>query len=187
MAAHTGEPPPIFHGFDAHRGTVLGDESGPSALLGHRILHFATHGLVDAADPTLAGLVLSLYDAEGRPRSGFLPARDLHDVRFDADLVVLSACRTALGEEIRGADLVGLGQGFFAAGAQALVVSLWDVDDRATAELMVRFYGHLFAEDGSDTYGSDTAEALRRAQLELRDEGMSALHWGAFVVLGSAR
>ena len=124
--------------------------------------------------------MLSLYDAAGRPRDGLLRARDLHRLRLSADLVVLSACRTALGQEIRGEGLVGLADGFFAAGANHLVVSLWDVDDRATTELMTRFYRHLLLG------GRSPAAALRHAQRELREqaEWRSPAYWAAFVAVG---
>ncbi len=170
--------PPIYRSFDAGRELVTGGSLGD-----FRILHFATHGVADAEDPALAGLVLSLYDAAGRPRDGLLRARDLHRLRLSADLVVLSACRTALGQEVRGEGLVGLASGFFAAGANHLVVSLWDVDDRATAELMTRFYRHLLLA------GRAPADALRRAQQELRDqtEWRSPAYWAAFVAIGDWR
>ncbi|MEM7587645.1 MAG: CHAT domain-containing protein, partial [Acidobacteriota bacterium] len=155
----TGVAPPIHLGFDARRELVTRGE-----LDAFRILHFATHGIVDAEDPALAGLVLSLYGEDGLRRDGLLRTRDLYPLRLGAELVVLSACRTALGQEIRGEGLVGLADAFFAAGANQLVVSLWDVEDRPTAELMVRFYRHLLLE------GRSAGEALRRAQLELRGE-----------------
>ncbi len=171
----SGVAPPIHRGFDASRELVTG-----GGLADYRILHFATHGLADAQDPALAGLVLSLYDAAGHPRDGLLRARDLYRLRLSADLVVLSACRTALGQEVRGEGLVGLAGGFFAAGANHLVVSLWDVDDRATAELMSRFYRHLLLA------GRGPAGALRHAQLELRGhpEWRSPAYWAAFVAVG---
>ncbi len=171
----SGVAPPIYVGAGASRELITGGGLGD-----FRILHFATHGLADAEDSGLAGLVLSLYDAKGRSRDGLLRARDLHRLRLSADLVVLSACRTALGQEIRGEGLVGLADGFFAAGASHLVVSLWDVDDRATAELMARFYRHLLID------GQRPAGALRHAQQELRGETewRSPAYWAAFVAVG---
>ena len=169
--------PPIYHGVDASRDFVSSGQ-----LRSYQIVHLATHGLLDTEDPALASLVLSLFDAEGRNLDGLLPARDLYDLRLDANLVVLSACSTALGQPIRGEGLVGLAHGFFAAGASQLVVSLWEVDDHATSELMVRFYRHLLKE------GRNPAQALRLAQLELREisKWSSPRYWGAFVVLGDA-
>ncbi len=166
---------PVVSGFDATRELVTG-----GSLDGFRLLHFASHALVDADDPALAGLLLSLYRADGRPQDGLLRARDLYGLRLSAELVVLSACQTALGQQVRGEGVVGLADGFFAAGANQLIVSLWEVDDRATAELMSRFYNHLLL------HGRRAADALRRAQHELRDETRwaSPAYWGAFIALG---
>ena len=175
IAEQAGVETETFPGFEAHRELVTGGTLDP-----FRILHFATHGVVDAEDPALAGLVLSLYDAQGQPRDGLLRTRDLYRHPLAADLVVLSACRTALGQEIRGEGLVGLADAFFAAGARQLVVSLWDVDDRATAALMTRFYRHLLLHQRGP------AAALHHAQAELRHETewRSPSHWAAFVAVG---
>lgn len=166
---------PVVSGFDATRELVTG-----GSLDGFHLLHFASHALVDTDDPALAGLLFSLYRADGQPRDGLLRSRDLHGLRLSADLVVLSACQTALGQQIRGEGVVGLAEGFFAAGASQLVVSLWEVDDRATAELMSRFYTHLLL------HGRRASDALSYAQRELRDETewTSPAHWAAFVALG---
>ncbi len=177
IASHIAGRPgvPVVSGFAATRELVTG-----GSLDGFHLLHFASHALVDADDPALAGLLLSLYRADGRPRDGLLRSRDLYGLRLSADLVVLSACQTALGQQIRGEGVVGLVDGFFVAGASQLVVSLWEVDDRATAELMSRFYTHLLL------HGRRAADALRHAQRELRDETewSSPAYWAAFVALG---
>ena len=169
-------PGPTFlaTGFAANRQMVLDGE-----LSGYRILHFATHGTFDTEMPELSSLVLSRFDAEGRPVDGELRAYEIFTLRLPADLVVLSACRTALGREIRGEGLVGLARGFMEAGASRVLVSLWDVDDKATAELMRHFYRALFA-------GEIPSQALRLAQLELaKNSEWSAPHyWAAFVLLG---
>ena len=173
-STHLSIDPQIFSAFEANRELITG-----GGLNDYRLLHFATHGLVDAGDSALASLVLSLYSPDGTPRSGLLPARDLFDLELGADLVVLSACRTAIGQPIRGEGLVGLSQGFLAAGASHLVVSLWDVDDRSTADLMVHFYDFLFEQGGAP------ARALRRAQLEFeRQNPGSSSRWGAFIAIG---
>ena len=121
--------------FQATRATVLG-----SALEDYRIVHFATHGLIDAERPELSGLVLSLVNDRGAPQDGLLRLHDIFNMRLNADLVVLSACQTALGKEIKGEGLVGLTRGFMYAGAPRVVASLWQVSDVATAELMKKFY-----------------------------------------------
>ena len=104
------------------------------------IVHFATHGVLDSEHPDLSGLVLSLVDEKGTPQDGFLRMHEIYNLRLPADLVVLSACQTALGREIRGEGLVGLTRGFMYAGARSVVASLWQVDDESTAELMKLFY-----------------------------------------------
>jgi CHAT domain-containing protein len=125
---------------------------------------------------------LSQFDATGSPRNGFLQAHDVYSLRLNADLVVLSGCETALGREIRGEGLIGLVQGFLYAGARNLLVSLWQVPDRATAELMTRFYGHVLND------GLSPAAALRKAQVSLAAERRwnDPYFWGAFIVLGSS-
>ncbi len=100
--------------FAARRDQVLGDR-----LASFRIVHFATHGSIDASRPALSGLVLSQVDPQRTPLEGMLRLGDIYGLRLGADLVVLSGCRTALGEEIRGEGLVGLSRGFFYAGAPA--------------------------------------------------------------------
>ena len=155
-------------GFDATREVVTG-----GALAGFSILHFNGHGRPD-------GLLLTRFDRRGRPRPGWLTAEQVRDLEFDADLVVLSACQTALGREVRGEGLVGLSHSFLAAGASSVLASLWSVDDQATAALMDRFYRELLV------HGRPPAEALRLAQLSLRSEPRwrSPYYWGGFVLQG---
>lgn len=162
-------------GFEATREAVL---AGRLAM--HRIVHFATHGVLDDRDPRRSGLVLSERDAQGRALDPYLRVHDLRRVRLDADLVVLSACRTGLGTDLRGEGLVGLTQGFLQAGALRVIVSLWAVDDRATAAFMQAFYRALLLRD------LPPAQALRAAQLELlrQPEFAAPQHWGAFAYLG---
>jgi CHAT domain-containing protein/tetratricopeptide (TPR) repeat protein len=164
--------------FDASLDRVKGESLGS-----YRYIHLATHGLLNNRHPELSGLVFSLVDAEGRPRDGFLPAYDVYNLRLNADLVVLSACQTALGEDIRGEGLVGLARGFMYAGAARVVSSLWSVPDSATAELMRRFYrgmlvGHL-----------PPAAALRAAQRSIRAEPRwsAPYYWAGFVIQGEWR
>jgi CHAT domain-containing protein len=109
-----------------------------------------------------------------------LSVHDIYRLKLNADVVVLSACDTALGREVRGEGLLGLTQGFMYAGAKSLVVSLWKVSDRATAELMTRFYAHLLRD------GQSPAEALRNAQVSIASERRwsNPYYWGAFVLIG---
>jgi CHAT domain-containing protein len=149
----------------------------------YRIVHFATHGLLNSEHPELSGLVLSLVDADGKTRDGFLRMHEIFNLQLPADLVVLSACQTALGKEIKGEGLMGLTRGFLYAGAERVVASLWQVDDLATAELMKRFYNGMLKE------GMRPAAALRAAQLEIMKQKRwsSPYYWGAFTLQGEWR
>lgn len=164
-------------GFEATEDLLTGGLPG-----GFRILHLATHGEIDASGGGRSRLIFSRVDADGRPRNGTLYADQLYGLDLPCDLVVLSACRTALGEEIRGEGLVGLAHGFFHAGGSRLVVSLWSVDDAATSELMTLFYRELLA-------GAGPAAALRAAQRGVRREPAwrAPYYWAPFVLEGDWR
>jgi CHAT domain-containing protein len=131
----------------------------------------------------LSGLVLSLVDEGGRQQDGFLRLQDIYNMRLSADLVVLSACRTALGRQIEGEGLVGLTRGFMYAGVPRVVASLWQVDDSATAELMREFYRGIFKE------GLRPAAALRAAQRKIAAEPRWAapFFWAGFTLEGEWR
>jgi CHAT domain-containing protein/Tfp pilus assembly protein PilF len=162
-------------GFEASRRHVLDTDWRP-----YRWLHFATHGLIHTGRPALSGLVLSLVAKDGRPQDGFLSLEDVYNLELASDLVVLSGCETALGREVRGEGLVGLTQGFFQAGANGLAVSLWRVGDRATAELMERFYRALLTD------GLPPAAALAQAQRSIAGERRwrDPYYWASFVYQG---
>ena len=127
--------------FEASRATATSDQ-----LSQYRYIHFATHGLADSERPELSTIVLSLYDEQGRPQDGFLRAHEVYNLELPAELVTLSACETGLGKLTRGEGLVSLTRGFMYAGAARVVVSLWSVNDRATAELMTKFYRRMLVE-----------------------------------------
>ena len=162
-------------GFAASRDRLFSSE-----LAGFRIVHIATHGIIDNERPEFSGIVLSLFDEQGNSQNGFLRLRDIYNLKLPADLVVLSACSTALGKDVKGEGLIGLTQGFMHAGAAGVVASLWKVDDEATAELMKRFYTALFKK------GLPPAAALRDAQLELKkySRWQSPYYWAGFVIQG---
>ena len=149
----------------------------------YKIIHFATHGLLNSINPELSGIVLSMLDKQGNSLNGFLRLHDIFNLDFSADLVVLSACQTGLGKHIRGEGLVGLTRGFMYAGTPRLLVSLWNVDDDATAGLMSKFYELMLKQKLSPT------EALRRAQLEMVSETTwkSPYYWSAFTLQGEWR
>jgi CHAT domain-containing protein len=161
--------------FDASRETALGEDVAAAG-----ILHIASHGLLNSRHPELSGVVLSLVDRHGRPRDGFLQTRDIYKLRLSADLVVLSACQTALGKEVRGEGLLGLSRGFMYAGAPRVVASLWKVPDRATSELMKQFYRGILEKRLTP------AAALAAAQRTIRRERMWAdpYYWAAFTLQG---
>jgi CHAT domain-containing protein/Tfp pilus assembly protein PilF len=164
-------------GFAASRQMVAG-----GALRGFRILHFATHGILNDRQPLLSSLALSRLDAAGRPVAGDLTAVEIYDLDLPAELVTLSACETALGREVPGEGLVsGLPRAFLYAGAARVVVSLWPVEDRATRDLMTHFYRGLFAQ------GLAPARALQEAQRILRQAGRPPHQWAGFVLLGDWR
>jgi CHAT domain-containing protein len=146
----------------------------------YRILHFATHGLLNSERPELSGLIFSLVDQKGRQQDGFLRLHEIYNLQLNADLVVLSACETGLGKEIKGEGLIGLTRGFMYAGVPRVVASLWKVDDFATAELMKLFYQRMLKD------GLPAGAALRAAQLELsrQKRWASPYYWAGFVLHG---
>jgi CHAT domain-containing protein/tetratricopeptide (TPR) repeat protein len=165
-------------GFDASRATATSGE-----LSRYRIVHFATHGLLNSEYPDLSGLVLSLVDRNGAAQDGFLRMHEIYNLQLPADVIVLSACQTALGKEIKGEGLIGLTRGFMYAGAERVVASLWQVDDLATAELMMRFYRGMLKDR------MRPAAALRAAQIEMMKHNRWArpYFWAAFVIQGEWR
>ena len=164
--------------FEASKATATGGR-----LSQYRIVHFATHGLINSRHPELSGIVLSLVDQQGRPQDGFLRLHDVYNLKLDADLVVLSGCRTAVGKDVRGEGLIGLTRGFMYAGAPRVVASLWDVRDEATAELMKRFYEAMLRQR------MPPAAALRAAQLSMTREKRweAPYYWAGFVLQGEWR
>ena len=163
-------------GFGANR-----EAATSPAIAGYRVVHFATHALLDDKRPQLSGLVLSLLNERGEARDGFLRLYDVYNLNLSAELVVLSACRTGIGKRVRGEGLVGLTRGFMYAGAGRVVASLWKVDDEATAALMKNFYRRLLRER------VPAATALRLAKLDLmraREQWQSPYYWAGFILEG---
>ena len=154
-----------------------------SKLNQFRILHFATHGFVNDANPELSGIVLSLVNQQGKDIRGYLRLGDLFNLDYPADLIVLSACETGLGKEIRGEGLVGLTRGLMYAGAERLMVSLWKVSDEGTAVFMQEFYKEMLQN------GKSANEALRVTQLKMwkQEKWRNPNYWAAFAFLGEWR
>lgn len=168
----------VRFGFEANRAAALRPELGQ-----YRILHFATHSYFNSSRPELSGIFLSTVDATGRPQNGLLLAHDVYNMKLRADLVVLSTCSPGLGKEVKGEGMVDFARAFMYAGAPRLVVSLWNVDDMFTAELMTRFYRGMLKER------LPPSAALRQAQLSLLREKKfeSPYAWGGFVLQGDWR
>jgi CHAT domain-containing protein/tetratricopeptide (TPR) repeat protein len=168
-------------GFKASRDHVFDGDLGR-----YRYLVFATHAVMDDRWPELSGIVLSTLDHRGKSRPGYLALHDIYDLELSADLVVLSACETAVGRAARGEGLLSLARGFLQAGAAQVLASLWRVDDQATARLMERVNQGLLAQD------LDPEDALRRAVTAFREDPRNArrghpYYWAGFVVIGDWR
>lgn len=164
--------------FDANLENI-----GGKNLADYRILHFATHGFLDTSKPAESGLIFSLFDENGRERNGFLNLDSIYNLDISSELVVISACQTALGKDIRGEGLIGLSRGFLYAGSDRVAASLWKVDDSATAEFMKLFYRNHLEKNMS------TSAALRQAKLEMMKipRYRSPFYWSAFTLLGDWR
>jgi CHAT domain-containing protein len=145
------------------------------------LFHFALHGVVDRRFPELSGLYLSTTDNQGNPINGFLSATEIAQLNLNAQLVVLSACDTAVGRTLSGEGTLSLAWSFLAAGSSRVISSLWQVSDRSTAELMSMFYQFL-VEDGLSP-----AKALRQAQLSMyrTRRTRNPYHWAGFVLIGA--
>jgi CHAT domain-containing protein len=168
----------VATGFDATR-----EKLAEVDLAQYAILHIATHGILDPKRPEKSGLFFTMVNRNGQAQNGFLGLQDVYRLQAPVDLVVLSACRTGLGKDVRGEGLIGLTRGFMYAGAASVVASLWKVDDEATAELMKRFYANMLRE------GMTPAAALRAAQNSIRQQPQwsSPYYWAAFTLQGDYR
>ncbi|HOI73688.1 MAG TPA: CHAT domain-containing protein [Syntrophales bacterium] len=158
---------------------LLRERAKASVLTGRAgqfdMIHFAAHGVFDPDDPLGSALLLAGDDAG----SGWLRARDLYNLNLNADLVTLSACETALGKITKGDDVVGFTRGFLYAGAGSIVSTLWKVDDRATKDLMLDFYGRILK--------TDKGEALRQAQRNAMKRHPHPFYWASFQLTGNSQ
>jgi CHAT domain-containing protein len=161
--------------FKASRETAMSKE-----LSQYRIIHFATHGVLDLEHPELSGIVLSMVNEKGEPQDGYLRLHEIYNLNLPAELAVLSACQTGIGKQIKGEGLIALTRGFMYAGAKSVVASLWKVDDAATSELMAEFYKQMF------TNKLKAAAALRAAQVKMSQEKrwQSPYYWAGFFIQG---
>lgn len=168
----------VMTGFSATREQVLSH-----GISDYKIIHFATHGLINEERPELSGIVLSRFDENGRPRNEFVRLQDIYGLDLSADLVVLSACDTGIGKEVKGEGVMNLTNSFMKVGARSVVSTLWKVDDNATVELMKNFYESLAKENATPS------KALRDAQIKLSKNSIynSPFYWAAFTVQGDFR
>lgn len=148
----------------------------------YRVIHIATHGLLDADRPQFTGVVLSLVG--NKTADGFLRTDEVFNLKLGSPLVMLSACETGLGKERKGEGVMGLSRAFMYAGAPTVGVSLWSVADQSTAELMTEFYKRLLASDSASA-----SVAMRDAQLAMiKGKKYSApFYWAPFVLVGDWR
>lgn len=165
---------------------ALGHEASLTTALSpqlsqYQTVHFATHGCLNQDVPQFSGLALSAYSSQGETQDNILRLNSIYNLVLPAELVVLSACETGLGEELAGEGLVSLTRGFMYAGAKRVVVSFWAVNDSSTSELMSKFYEKMYQDK------LRPGAALRAAQLEMWQKGgdwQDPYHWAAFTVQG---
>lgn len=167
-----------FTDFSARAADASGD-----ALKGFKIIHFATHSVVDGDHPELSRIVFSLVSKDGKPQTpGYLMLKDIYRMQLSSDLVVLSSCRGASGKEQPGEGPMSLSRAFLFAGSKAVVAPLWEVDDEATAQFMGRFYKYTFQNH------LPPISALKRAQDDFRTHPSARLHnpyyWASFELYG---
>jgi CHAT domain-containing protein len=176
LARASGGQADVWLDFDANEANLHARK-----LDGYRVLHFATHGLLDAERPQFTGLALSLVGQT--EADGFLRVDEVFNLRLGSPLVMLSACETGLGKERRGEGVIGLTRAFMYAGAPTVGVSLWSVGDKSTAELMPEFYRRLLA-------GREGAPAAMRASQLAMIAGKrysAPFYWSPFVIVGDWR
>jgi CHAT domain-containing protein len=166
--------------FEADYATAASPQLGE-----YRLVHFATHGLLNSTHPELSGILLSLVDEAGNPQpQGLLRLGEIYNLKLPVELIVLSGCQTALGQDVQGEGLVGLTRGFMYAGSPRVIASLWKVDDMATADLMKSFYQGMLGRQKLSA-----AAALRQAQRQMwqTNKGRNPFYWAAFVLQGEWR
>jgi CHAT domain-containing protein/tetratricopeptide (TPR) repeat protein len=156
-------------GFEASRGTFLSRD-----LSRYRIIHIGAHAVSDVEAPRLSTIFLSTFDRSGQTIAGDVFSGELLLRRLNADIVVLSACDTALGREVAGEGLIGLRYAALAAGAKSVIASLWQVPDRPAADLMAAFYTHLVRDHEPPAIA--LADAMREARQRFQDPAL----WGSF-------
>ncbi len=184
LLRQNGVQPGVFLDLDANESLFRTRD-----LQGYQFVHLATHGLLNADHPESSGLLLSLV---GNPpeMDGFLRTREIFNLRLGSPIVMLSACKTGLGQLRKGEGLIGLTRAFVYAGARDVGVSLWPVDDNSTAQLMSGFYGRLLLPKDTSASSSTTAQnpaaALRMAQIDMINgrKYSPPYFWAPFILVG---
>ncbi|HYG82692.1 MAG TPA: CHAT domain-containing protein, partial [Pyrinomonadaceae bacterium] len=149
----------------------------------YRVLHFATHALLDDSNPMYSRILLA-SEPDGSPEDGLLEAWEVMKLDLSAELIVLSACQTARGRVAPGEGVIGISWALFVAGSPAAVVSQWEVDSERSTDLMVEFHANLLGPRRAQT----KAEALRRAALKLlRGRYSHPAYWAGFILVGDGR
>ena len=167
-----------YEGFDARHDVALG-----SSLNDYRIIHFATHGIFNNGSPERSGIVLSSFKEDGELQRGLLSPADVFNMSLDStELVVLSGCRTGWSDEVRREALSGLTGSFISAGSERVLVSLWSVQDQATAELMSRFYHEMLGRHDPLSASQAITKVQRSMWTEL--QWQSPYYWAAFSLQG---
>jgi tetratricopeptide (TPR) repeat protein len=148
------------------------------SLSEYRILHLATHGVLDERRPDFSGIILSLVGEDRHPVFGYLSTHDVASLDLHFDLVVLSACDSAAGVNLSGEGVTGLNHAFLSAGARRVVSTVWAADDEVSKELMTAFYRGMLRD------GQDPSEALRRSQMEIMRNSRNAApyYWAGFII-----
>jgi CHAT domain-containing protein len=142
------------------------------------VIHIASHGIADKNDYRNSGIFFSNSDGALGLNESFYSLNEIYDLKTQANLVVLSACKTSVGEVAKGEGVMALPRGFIYAGVPNVIASLWKVHDEKTKNLMVSFYKHLLED--KVTY----AEALRRAKLDCINNGFMPIDWAGFILIG---
>jgi CHAT domain-containing protein len=170
--------------FPTNQSTVLMGKSATEAqfkrepLEQYRVIHLAVHGFADSTFPDRAALVLLSDSSAGE--DGFLQASEVAQLRLNADLVVLSACDTAVGALTGQEGIANLSRAFLLAGARAVVSTLWEVDDTSSLFLMRRFYAHLAAHQPPAT----ALSAAKRDMLRTFGRSTPPVRWAAYAIEG---
>jgi len=182
LAKTSGAPADMWLDLDANEGNIETRD-----VTKYRVVHIATHGLLNAERPQFTGLVLSLVG--NKSEDGFLRTDEVFNLRLGSPLVMLSACETGLGKDKRGEGVMGLTRAFMYAGAPTVGVTLWSVADKSTAELMTDFYKRLLGSSAAEPSTVSPSGAMRDAQLAMiaGKKYSAPFYWAPFVLVGDWR